>query len=414
MDPILRKNFSYLFLLQNINYIIPLLLLPYLTRVLGADNFGKIAFAQAFVAYFSMLTDFGFGTSAMQEIVKVRKDKQALSRVYWTTTFAKLLFATASLILFLMFLLGIPKLGQMYLLLLIAFVAVPSSVLFPVWLFQGLEKMSWLTWLSGIPKLGVLIFTFLLVREKSDFTLALLIQVAGTFVTSLLCILLIAKQKTILFYLPTWDDIKSAIIESWHFFASGFATNIYTTTNTVLLGFLSSDAVVGIFSASEKIIRSIIALFYSVYQVTFPRINAYYHESKEQALIFAGKVLKVTAISTFLTGIFLLAAAPLIVKIMFGVPQYTETISIMRLSSFMPFFANCNAVLAVNLLFTFGLKRYLTRIVGAAGIFSILLVVPAILFFQARGVAVVATLTEMLISILLLYVLKKHKIKIML
>lgn len=99
---------------------------------------------------------------------------------------------------------------------------------------------------------------------------------------------------------------------------------------------------------------------------------------------------------------------------MFGVPQYNETILIMRLSSFLPFFAICNGVLANNLLFTFGLKRYLTRIVGAGGIFSILLVVPAILFFQARGVAVVATLTEVLISILLLYVLKKHKIKIML
>jgi len=414
MDPILRKNFSYLFLLQNINYIIPLLLLPYLTRVLGADNFGKIAFAQAFVAYFSMLTDFGFGTSAMQEIVKVRKDKQALSKVYWTTTFAKSIFAVSSLILFLLLLLGIPKLGQMYLLLLIAFVAVPSSVLFPAWLFQGLEKMSWLTWLRGIPKIGVLIFTILLVKEKSDFTLALLIQVAGTFLSSILAVLLIFKQKAIKFYLPNWEDIKTAIIESWHFFASGFATNIYTTTNTVLLGFFSSDAVVGIFSASEKIIRSIIALFYSMSQVTFPRINAYYHESKEQALIFAGKVLKVTAISTFLTGIFLLAAAPLIVKILFGVPQYNETIVIMRLSSFLPFFANCNAVLAINLLFTFGLKRYLTRILGAAGIFSILLVVPAILFFQARGVAVVATLTEVLISVLLLYVLKKHSIRIML
>ena len=414
MDPILRKNFSYLFLLQNLNYIIPLLLLPYLTRVLGADNFGKIAFAQAFISYFTMLTDFGFGTSAMQQIVKVRNDKEALSRVYWTTTFAKLIFASASLILFLLLLLGVPKLGQMYLLLLIAFVAVPSSVLFPVWLFQGLEKMSWLTWLSSLPKIGVLILTVLLVREKSDFTLALLIQVAGTFVTSLACLLLIAKQKTILFYLPSREDIKSATIESWHFFASGFATNIYTTTNTVLLGFFSSDAVVGIFSASEKIIRAIIALFYSIYQVTFPRITAYYQDSKEQALIFAGKVLKVTAISTFLTGIFLLVAAPFLVKILFGVPQYNETIVVMRLSSFMPFVANCNAVIAVNLLFTFGLKRYLTRIVGIAGIFSVLLVIPAILFFQARGVAVVGTLTEMLISVLLLYVLKKHKIRIIL
>jgi len=412
MDPILRKNFSYLFLLQNINYIIPLLLLPYLTRVLGADNFGKIAFAQAFVAYFLILTEFGFNNSATQEIVRVRHDKEALSRVYWATTYAKLFFATISFLIFALCLLLVPKLGQMYLLLLVAFVTVPSSVLFPVWLFQGLEKMAWITWLSGIPKILVLIFTFLLVREQSDYTLALLVQVAGTLFSALACVFILAKQKTIRFCLPYREDIKSAIVESWHFFASGFATNIYTTTNTVLLGFFAGDKLVGIFAASEKIVRAIISIFESMFQVTFPRSNAYYQNSKEQAMIFGGKVLKITAISTFLTGIFLLTAAPFIVKIMFGVPQYEETIAILRLSSFLPFVANCNAVLAVNLLFTFGLKRYLTRILGAAGIFSILLVIPAILFFQARGVAVVAMLTQMLISVLLLYVLKKNRIKI--
>lgn len=412
MDPILRKNFSYLFLLQNINYIIPLLLLPYLTRVLGADNFGKIAFAQAFVAYFLILTEFGFVNSATQQIVRVRHDKDALSKIFWSTTYAKLLLATISFAIFALLLLGIPRLGQMYLLLMVAFLAVPSSVLFPLWLFQGLEKMSWITWLTGIPKILVLIFTFLLVREKSDFTLALLIQVAGTFVSSLACVVLIAKQKTIRFCLPNRETIKSAITGSWHFFAGGFATNIYTTTNTVVLGFISGDAVVGIFSASERIVRALIALFSSMYQVTFPRINTYYHESKEQALIFAGKVLKVTAITTFLIGIFLLIASPLIVKILFGLPQYNETIMIMRLSSFLPFFAICNGVLAVNLLFTFGLKRYVTGIVGAGGLFSILLIVPAVLLFEARGVAVIATLTEVLISVLLIYVLKKNKISI--
>src|ERR1035437_2531234 len=92
MDKVLKKNFSYLLLLQNVNYIIPLLLLPYLTRTLGADNFGKITFAQAFVTYVILLTDFGFNTSSTQEIVRVRDDKEALSKVFWSTTITKLLY----------------------------------------------------------------------------------------------------------------------------------------------------------------------------------------------------------------------------------------------------------------------------------------------------------------------------------
>jgi len=412
MDHVLRKNFSYLFLLQNVNYIIPLLLLPYLTHTLGADNFGKIAFAQAFVTYFILLTDFGFNTSATQEIVRSREDKTTLSKVFWSTTITKLLFAVISFVVFAVLLIVIPRLQQMNLLLIIAFTGVLSTVLFPVWLFQGLEKMSYITWFNVIPRILVLACTLLFVKLKSDYVLALFIQSLGTFLSAIACTILIFRQKTVKFYFPRLLDIQTTIYEGWHIFASSLATNIYTTTNTVVLGFLSTDVAVGIFSASEKIIRAIISLFSSVSQVTFPRINTYYQESQERALLFGSKVLRYAAITTFFTGILLYLFAPLIVKLLFGIPQFAETIVILRISSFIPFFSICNGILAVNLLITFGLKRYLVKIVGAGGIFSLLLIVPAVLFFQARGVAVVATLTEILITILLLYVFKKHHIKI--
>ncbi|MEI6679462.1 MAG: flippase [Mariniphaga sp.] len=412
MEPILKKNFSYLFLLQNVNYIVPLLLLPYLTRTLGAANFGKISFAQAFITYFLLLTDFGFNTSSTQEIVRVRNDKAALSKVFWSTTITKLLFAIVGLGIFAVLLLLIPKLQQMSLLLIIAFTGVVSTILFPVWLFQGLEKMSHIAWFNVIPRILVLIITLLFVHQQSDYVLALLIQTAGVLLSAIACTILIFNQKIVHFYSPCLSDIRSTITEGWHIFASGVATNIYTTTNTVVLGFFANDMAVGVFSASEKIIRAIIAIFSSVSQVTFPRINSYFHESKERALIFGNKILRITAGTTFITGILLLLLAPFIVKLLFGLPQFDETIVILRISSFIPFFAICNGILAVNLLITFGLKHYLVKIVGAGGIFSLLMIVPAVLTYQARGVAVVALLTEVLISILLLYVFRKNHIKL--
>lgn len=412
MDRVLRRNFSYLFLLQNVNYIIPLLLLPYLTHTLGADNFGKITFAQAFVTYFILLTDFGFNTSATQEVVRAREDRAALSKVFWSTTITKLLFAAVSFIAFAVLVIGIPKLQQMNLLLIIAFTGVLSTILFPVWLFQGLERMSYITWFNVIPRILVLICTLLFVKLKSDYVLALLIQSLGTLLSAIACAILIYSQKIVKFYPPRLSDIQITIAEGWHIFASSLATNIYTTTNTVVLGFLATDAAVGIFSASEKIIRAIISLFSSVSQVTFPRINTYYNESKERALLFGSKVLRYAAVSTFITGVLLFTFAPLIVKILFGTKQFAETIIILRISCLIPFFSICNGILAVNLLITFGLKRYLVKIVGTGGVFSLFLIAPAVILYQARGVAVVATLTEVMITILLLYIFRKHQIKI--
>ena len=113
---------------------------------------------------------------------------------------------------------------------------------------------------------------------------------------------------------------------------------------------------------------------------------------------------------TFTSGIFLLLLAPLIVKVLFGLPQYDETINIIRISSFLPFFAICNGILAVNILITFGLKHYLVKVTGYGGLFSIVLIFPFVWFFQARGVAICAVLTEMLITALLFAVLKKHQL----
>ncbi len=412
MDSILRKNFTYLFLIQNINYIIPLLLLPYLTRILGAENFGKITFAQAFVTYFVLITDFGFNTSSTQEIVRVRHDKLALSKIFWSTTAAKLLFALLSFVVFSALVLTVPKLQQLNILLLISFAGVFSTILFPVWLFQGLEKMAYITWFNAVPRILILVFTFVFVKQKTDFQLALSIQVIGTLLAAVACTIFIFSQRLVQFYLPSLADIRTAIKEGWHIFASGMATNIYTTTNTVVLGFLATDAAVGIFAASEKIIRAIISLFSSVSQVTFPRINTYYKDSKELALNFGSKILIYTLFATFAVGLSLLIFAPLIVKLLFGLPQYAETITILRISSFIPLFSVCNGILAVNVLITFGLKRHLLRIVGAGGIFSLLLIFPAVWYHQAEGVAVVALLTEVVITVMLLRTFHRHNIKL--
>ena len=62
------KNFASLSVLQAITYLLPILILPYLFRMIGPAKFGLIAFAQAFVQYFMILTDYGFSISATKEI----------------------------------------------------------------------------------------------------------------------------------------------------------------------------------------------------------------------------------------------------------------------------------------------------------------------------------------------------------
>lgn len=412
MDSVLKKNFSYLFLLQNANYIIPLILLPYLANVLGSENFGKVNFAQAVISYFSLVVEFGFNVSSTQEIAKVQNDRISVSKIFCNTMYSKVLFVLISFITLYIAIQYIPKLNSNSDLLYTAFIGVVATALFPMWLFLGIEKMGFITILNVMPRLSVLLITFLYVNAKNDYLLALQIQIGGIVLTSVLSLFLVFYKKIVLITRPNFKCILLQIKNSWPIFVSGLATNLYTTTNIVVLGFISNDNIVGIYSAADKVIKALTSLLSAITQVIFPRVNVYFIESKEKALDFIIKVLKIISGLTFMGGVFLLILSSTIVRLLFGFPDYFGSIQILRITSFLPMFATINGIIAINILVTFNLKNVLLKVVGIGGIFSLCFVFPLTYFFGSVGTAIVALSTEIFIFCLMIFELKKRNLYI--
>jgi PST family polysaccharide transporter len=162
----LAANFFSLSTIEAANYILPLITVPYLVRVLGPAKFGLVAFAQALIQYFITFTDYGFQLTATRAISVARDDAGKVSRIFSAVTLTKAVFMLASFAAVSAIVFSVPKFRQDALLYIFAFGMVIGDVLFPVWLFQGLERMKFIAALNLLSRALFVMAIFIFVRKN--------------------------------------------------------------------------------------------------------------------------------------------------------------------------------------------------------------------------------------------------------
>ena len=135
------KNIIYLLSVQGGNYIFPLVTLPYLVRILEPTGYGIYGYSFAVVQYFILFIDYGFNYSAPKIISISRENTDSISKVFWNVTFIKIIAASLGLlIIYLISELNIIDYQIKFIIL--AYISVVGNLIYPVWFFQGLEKME--------------------------------------------------------------------------------------------------------------------------------------------------------------------------------------------------------------------------------------------------------------------------------
>ena len=124
-------NFGYLSLLQIAGYVFPLITMPYLARVIGADGFGKIAFASAIVVWIQTISDWGFNLTATRDVAQNRNDKEKVSRIFSNVLWARCILTILSGLILLFVVLVVPYLRENADIIFVTFLLVPGYILFP-------------------------------------------------------------------------------------------------------------------------------------------------------------------------------------------------------------------------------------------------------------------------------------------
>lgn len=407
----LADNIVSLYILQGLNYLVPLAVLPYLVRVLGMGGYGILAFAQSFAQYFTVLTDYGFNYSATRSIAKTRDDADLVSRHFCSVFVIKLLLMSVGLVCLLVIITVVPRFHHNASFFFVAYLAVIGNVLFPVWFYQGMEKMRYISAVIGSSKLLAAIALFIFVHQPQDTLLALLILSSGTFVGGLIGLVLAFRHFHLRIQLPSLIDLKDALSEGWHLFVSTAAVSMYTNTNVFLVGLLAGNVEAGYFSAADKLVRAMQGLIAPITQAVFPHVSSLAAESKQRALQFARKTFFWMGGLTLIPCLLLLALAPWVALVCFG-HAGTPSVPIIRWIAFLPFIIAVSNVLGVQSMIPFGLDRQFSRILIAAGIFNVFLAWPLIVHFGAVGAGIAVLSTECLVTLTMLVVLERHDISI--
>ncbi|MBK7630779.1 MAG: oligosaccharide flippase family protein [Ignavibacteriales bacterium] len=259
-----------------------------------------IAFALAFIRYFMLITDFGFNLSATREISIYRDDIKKVSKIFYSVFIIKALLAIISLLIIVFVVNYFDKFSSDKMVYYLTSLSILGWIMFPQWFFQGIENMKFVTLFNVLSKLFFTISVFIFIKTQDDYLILPLLTSLGLIFSGVFSLIVSLRFFNLKFELPAFSEIKHQFIEGWHVFVSNISINLYTTSNSVLLGFLTNNQVVGYYSAAERIFIAFQQLGMPLFQALFPYFSKLIIDNREKPLAYSIGSLKLLCLLHYL------------------------------------------------------------------------------------------------------------------
>ena len=381
------ENAIYLTILQWFNYLIPLLILPYLVRTIGTKMFGLVMFAQAVATIFTLITDFGFSISGTRALSILKKNRTKKGELF----FGVMLIKLALIILLLFFLFALTntseKFSQNKLIYYYSFGVTIGMTIFPSWFFHGIQNMKVITIVNAVSRTLFAALVFIFITKPEDFLLVPLFNSASYIITGLFGFFYAFKVPSIIF-------IFNLVKESFKLFLSNLSTSLYSSFNILIVGLLTNDTLTGVYASFEKIILALKNIYTPIYQAVFPWLSTQTDQKsiikKMSRIVFLLGLFGVVALITFSEEILILMFNDEIIlsyKILF--------------QAIVPILFLAGLSMLYNYLYLSATKKYYLRlkILGYTGLIGILLSTILTFYFDIYGVVFSVVFCEIILLI---------------
>ena len=272
-QPSLRKNFIWNALLTASSFLFPLITFSYVSRVLLDAGCGKVSFAASFVSYFNMFAQLGIPIYGIRACAAVRDDREALTRTAQELLRLNLLMSLVSYAALGLCVAFLPRISQVRPLCLLYSLTILLNALGMEWLYQALEQYAYITVRSLVFKVIALAATFLLVHSEEDYLIYAAIAIFASSASNL--VNFFHARRYISLRPVRGCEFKRHFRAVALFFAMACATTIYASLDEVMLGFMTTDAVVGHYHAAVKVKTILVSMVTALGAVLLPRASYY-------------------------------------------------------------------------------------------------------------------------------------------
>lgn len=273
MQSNLKNNTIYNMLKVFAQLIFPLITFPYISRVLGADSVGKVNYANSVYSYLSLIATLSISTYAIRECSIVRENKKKLketaSQIFTINIYSTLI---AYIIMFVV--ICIPKFQTIQTIIVINCFNMIFVTLGADWLNNTFEDFRYITIRTVAFQFISLIFMFMFVHHPSDYVRYVIISVMAASGSEITNILYRRKYTELKF--AKHVNLKKHLPTIMKFFAAVVTQQIYVNSDIIMIGWMTSDYAVGLYSTASKIFNIVNTLLASIFTVTLPQTSQKY------------------------------------------------------------------------------------------------------------------------------------------
>ena len=359
----IRYNALMSLILKMSGFLFPLLTLPYMTRILHTESYGRVSFVDSVIVYFTLAASLGIPSYGVRACAMVRDDEQRLARTAKELLILNIISMVIMYAVFVGCVLGIPRFREDQSLLMVSSLAVILQTFGMEWFFQAIEQYGYMTVRNLCFKVVYILLLVLFVRSPRDCMQYCAVTVFGTAGYNLVNVLRIRKlinlrQKTPIELKP---HLKPVLLLFFYY----AATTIYTNMDMVMLGFLTNSRVVGNYAVALKIQHLLASAVTVLGAVALPRVSYFLaHGQKEEFRQLIRKSLScVLLLSVPLAVYFNMEAKP-VIMILAGV-RFRDAISSLRWIVPSVIFIGLSSVTAWQILVP--MEKDKVTVVGAVG-----------------------------------------------